>query len=97
MPNDEPPLSHLPYDDPRRAAARHHEMVRLRTEALAQHQDDPAVQEWLRRFRDDGRGFLESYADSRANSLTTGRNHLEYEQGLDRALAREAKHRLREI
>lgn len=43
MPNDEPPLSHLPYDDPRRTAARHREMVRLRTEALAQYQDDPAV------------------------------------------------------
>jgi len=97
MPDDEPSLSHLPDDDPRRAAARHREMVRLRAEVLARHQDDPAVREWLRRFRDDGKGFLESYADSRTNSLTAGRNQLEYEQGLDRELAREAKHRLREI
>lgn len=97
MPDDEPSLRHLPYDDPRRAAARHREMVRLRAEAIARHKDDPAVREWLRQFRNDGQGFLESYADSRANSLTTGRRQLEYEQRLDQELAREARHRLREI
>ncbi|MBF9223451.1 hypothetical protein [Hymenobacter ruricola] len=97
MPDDDPSLRYLPYHDPRRAAARHREMVRLQAETLARHQDNPAVQEWLRQFRDDGRGFLESYADSRASSLTAGRNQLEYEQRLDQELAREAKHRLREI
>ncbi|WP_210514569.1 hypothetical protein [Hymenobacter terricola] len=97
MSDDQPPLDHLPYGDPRRTAARHRELVRLRAEALDRHQNDPAVREWLRQFRDDGDGFLESYADSRASSLTAGRNHLEYEQRIDRELAREAKHRLREI
>lgn len=97
MSDDQPSLDHLPYDDARRIAARHRELVRLRAETLARHQDDPAVQAWLRQFRNDGQGFLESYADSRASSLTTGRGEYEYEQRLDRELAREAKHRLREI
>jgi hypothetical protein len=97
MPDDQPSLDYLPYNDPRRAAARHRELVRLRAETLARHQHDPAVQAWLKQFRDDGKGFLEAYANDRADSFTAGRNQLEYEQGIERGLAREAKRRLREI
>jgi hypothetical protein len=97
MPDDQPNLDRLPYNHPLRAAARHREVLRLRAETLARHQDDPAVQEWLRQFRDDGRGFLESFAESRTNSLITGRLMYKRERDDYQELKREGKRRLWEI
>jgi|GEM_PF-5652671 len=66
-------LDHLPYNHPLRKAARHHELLRQHEETVARHQANPAVQEWLRQFRDDGQGLLKSFAEKRTASLTTGR------------------------
>lgn len=97
MPDDSANLDHLPYQHPLRVAARHREEARLREETIAQHQANPAVQEWLKQFRDDGRGFLDWYADKRADSLITGRRVYERERDDDRELMREGQRRIWEI
>lgn len=96
-PDDQPDLSRLPYDHPLRAAARHRELQRLHDETLALHQANPAVQEWLRQFRGDGSGFLDSFASARAESLTAGRRFYKQYRAEDRELAREGRQRLWEI
>ena len=96
-PDDQPDLSGLPYDHPLRAAARHRELQRLHDETLALHQANPAVQEWLRQFRSDGSGFLDSFASGRAESLTAGRRFYKQYRAEDRELAREGRQRLWEI
>ena len=96
-PDDQPDLSHLPYDHPLRAAARHREVQRQHDETLAQHQANPAVQEWLRQFHNDGGNFLDSFASDRAESLTAGRRFYKEYRAEDRELAREGRQRLWEI
>lgn len=88
---------HLPYGHPLRSAARHRENLRLREEYLARYRDQPAVQEWLRQFREDGKGMLERFAESYADYTQSGKLYLEWEQRAAAELQQEARERLWEI
>jgi hypothetical protein len=95
--NDDANLDHLPYKHPLRAAARHRELLRQHEATVARHQANPAVQEWLRQFYNNGEGFLERFAENRANSLGTGRQVYERERADAKSIRREGRRRLWEI
>jgi hypothetical protein len=97
MSDDSANLDHLPDGHPLRAAARHRELLRQQEETVARHQDNPAVQQWLQQFYGDGKGFLQSFAENRTRSLSSGRRVYEQERADAREIRREGKQRLWEI
>ncbi len=86
-----------PEDPHARTADRNRRLLTQREAILAQFADDPAVQEWLRQFRDDGKGFLDKYADNLAEVLVDGPWPYEHQQQKVAALRQEAIERLWEI
>ncbi|MBC7448604.1 MAG: hypothetical protein H7330_11150, partial [Hymenobacteraceae bacterium] len=80
-------MSAEPTDSHAKDAARHRELARLRDEAIARLEGDPAVQEWLAQFQ-DGDSFLTYYAERRADYLTYGpdwQRHFERQARADAA------------
>ena len=80
-----------------RSAQRHLDLIRHREETLARYQDDPAVAEWLGRFRENGARFLERYAGERASALVDGQAFFDAAQREEARLVQEATERLWEI
>lgn len=86
-----------PTPPPSPSAQRHLDLIRHREETLARYQDDPAVAEWLGRFRENGARFLERYAGERASALVDGQAFFDAAQREEARLVQEATERLWEI
>ena len=86
-----------PEDPHARTAERNRKLLTQREAIIAQFADDPAVREWLTQFRDDGKGFLDDYADKLAKILLDGARAYDYQQRKANTIEAEAIERLWEI
>ena len=86
-----------PTDPHARTATRDRKLLERRTEIIAQFADDPAVRAWLTQFRDDGKGFMEKYAEKLAEVFVDGQWPYEHQQAEAAKLRQEAVERLWEI
>lgn len=78
-------------------AAQHRRHTQIAAETEARLAADPAVQEWLKQFAQDGSGLLARYADDKATALVHGPGWLEDEEFLTTWPYQQAYRRLWEI